>query len=346
MLENIPNSLHRQKIGVIIPFFQRQQGLLRAAIESIAKQSILELENYSIQVAIVDDESPVDAIQELIDFHPPKRMHINIMRQSNGGAGAARNAALETLDVDCEIVAFLDSDDLWTANHLERALIAFHAGANFYFSDAKRTTESTSLNADMPNWFLKCLKPIDGKSDLFFYSGPSDLAVVNGLIPTPTVVHYRIKGKTTAFPSAYFRFGEDQYYFLKVLHNQFKIAYSSAVETSCGIGVNIFSNQSNDKESRRLCLVDEIAFRKDALNTLKLSVEARSHIETKLLDAQLSIVQQGLWFALDGKFNSIFHSLCAHPGLFLHLPRAIRSLLRIRRGTSENSKPPSRQAGE
>lgn len=347
MSNNLSAAVLPQRVGVVIPFFQRQPGLLLTALASIATQSVLAEGRCSIQVAIVDDSSPLPAATELDGYVAPSGMEVIVKHQANGGAGSARNAALAMLDDRCEVVAFLDSDDAWTPEHLTRALASFEAGANFYFCDAVRGENEPSENAEAPSWFTSALRPITNENDLFLYDGPTDLAVVKGLVPTTsTIVHRRQRGSNACFPSRYFRFGEDQYYCLSYLAAEGQIAYSSVVEVQCGRGVNIFAGNVPGSESARLCLVDEIAYRCDALATLALSAPAEQHLKAKLAAAQLAILQQGLWFAKAGRTDWLIRSLRAQPGLFMHLPRAIRSLLRIRRGADQNAKSQTRQAGE
>jgi Glycosyl transferase family 2 len=54
------------------------------------------------------------------------------------GVGAARNAALKSIDASSTYVALLDSDDCWHESHLEQGIRAFEAGNDFYFCDNYR----------------------------------------------------------------------------------------------------------------------------------------------------------------------------------------------------------------
>lgn len=328
-------------VGVVIPYFQRQPGLLTLALASIGNQSVLVSRSARIRVAIVDDSSPYPLSDELKDYVAPPGVELLTKLQANGGAGAARNAALELLQDSCDVIAFLDSDDTWSPDHLERALIAMDNGADFYFSDANRGEDCPSENADAPSWFTGSLQTISDLTDpLFSYSGNTDLVIVKGLVPTSSVIVHRwLPASTARFPSRYFRFGEDQYYCLKFLSLGGRIAYSPKVEVACGRGVNIFAGNVPGSESARLCLMDEIAYRNDALSTLALSREADSHIRSKLVDARQSALQQGLWFALDGQFSWIMRSIRRHPSLLMGLPGAawfvLRTALRHRAASSK-----------
>lgn len=318
-------------VGIAIPYFQHKAGLLKAALTSIFTQSLLAFGQCIIHIVIVDDSSPLPAAEELADFRYPERVNIVVKRQPNGGAGAARNAALAMLDDDIDVVAFLDSDDTWTPDHLSRAVAALENGADFYFSDAQRSTVELTENAALPAWFTNCLRPIPGIEALFCYEGPVDLAIVKGMVPMPSIVHRRRKAGSARFPSRYFRFGEDQFYCLQYLAEGGVVAYSSAVEVICGQGVNIFAGNSPGSEGQRLCFLDEIAFRKDALATLQLSPEARSHVKNKLDEAIINLLKQGLWQIHGDIGRWLMRSIMAQPFLLSQLPKALVAWFQERR---------------
>ena len=95
-----------KQISIIIPFFQKEEGILQKAVLSALNQK--DVDNYKI--IVVDDGSPIPASQELdqlLTAHPNK---IEIIKQRNKGSGAARNLGLENIPCDTEYVAFLDSD--------------------------------------------------------------------------------------------------------------------------------------------------------------------------------------------------------------------------------------------
>jgi glycosyltransferase involved in cell wall biosynthesis len=98
-------------VSVIIPTFNRVETLPRA-IESVLKQSF---EDY--ELIIVDDGS-TDGTQALLRSFSRQRMRV--LRQQNGGCAAARNLAIHAATT--ELIAFLDSDDRWTDDKLDRQL--------------------------------------------------------------------------------------------------------------------------------------------------------------------------------------------------------------------------------
>lgn len=329
------------KFGVIIPYFQRKPGLLRGALESIKRQSLLRRPDCTIQIIVVDDASPYPARAEVEGFECTSGMHLRVHVQANGGAGAARNAGLGLIDADCSFVAFLDSDDEWVKHHLESAVAAFNVGADFYFCDAIRHRAQAAENALLPDWFAAGLTAVAGDENLYTYKGDSDLVIVKGIVPTTSTIVHRNRPRLTTFPSRYFRFGEDQYYCLSYFSEPTCIVYSSTPGVRCGIGVNVFSGNEPGSENSRSCLMDEISFRIDALSTLALSTQAAEHVRSRLRRARFQALGQGLWFALDGEWGWLRRSILAHPSVLLALPDVLREMLATRHGRNRGGDLPN-----
>ncbi|CAG7856707.1 hypothetical protein MCAMS1_01299 [biofilm metagenome] len=95
-------------VSVIIPTYNRAD-LLPAAIESVLGQS------YPNTEVIVIDDGSTDHTQDVLRQYSGK---INAEYQENNGASAARNHGIRK--ANGEIIAFLDSDDLWLPTKLER----------------------------------------------------------------------------------------------------------------------------------------------------------------------------------------------------------------------------------
>jgi glycosyltransferase involved in cell wall biosynthesis len=82
---------------------------LPAAVESVLQQTYRELE-----LVVVDDGS-TDETNHVLE---PYLDRLRLVTRSHGGRAAARNAALEA--ARGSYISFLDSDDLWTPDKLER----------------------------------------------------------------------------------------------------------------------------------------------------------------------------------------------------------------------------------
>ena len=109
-------------IAVIIPFYNRRHTML-ATLASVQSQTI-----QPDQLILVDDGS-TDGGGELVGewmARAARSYHCSLAHQRNLGAAAARNYGL-SLAKPSEYVAFLDSDDIWPSDFLERTQAALSA---------------------------------------------------------------------------------------------------------------------------------------------------------------------------------------------------------------------------
>ncbi|HEV3447230.1 MAG TPA: glycosyltransferase family A protein [Gemmataceae bacterium] len=100
-------------ITTIIPAY-RAAGTIGRALDSVLRQTCRPEE-----ILVVDDGSP----DNLAAAVRPYGERVTLIRKSNGGAASARNLGLDR--ARGELIAFLDADDYWEANKLERQLAVF-----------------------------------------------------------------------------------------------------------------------------------------------------------------------------------------------------------------------------
>lgn len=103
--------------SVIIPFYSSQPDLLIKAVKSALNQTVSNLE-----VIVIDDGSPLSAKDELSSINDNRVRVIRHHENSNGGV--ARNTGIDI--ARGEYIAFLDYDDIWYENKLERQFELFH----------------------------------------------------------------------------------------------------------------------------------------------------------------------------------------------------------------------------
>lgn len=102
-------------ISVIIPTYNRA-AYIAEAIASVTAQTWAQLE-----LILVDDGSTDETAAILAALAAePQRAPLRIIRQDNAGPGAARNAGVAVAGGD--LLAFLDSDDLWLPDKLSRQM--------------------------------------------------------------------------------------------------------------------------------------------------------------------------------------------------------------------------------
>lgn len=101
-----------RRVSVVVPAHNAER-YLGEALSSIFAQAVRPLE-----VIVVDDGS-TDGTAEIAAAYEPQ---VRVIRQTNRGAGAARNAGIDAASGD--LIAFLDADDLWTSGRLSTQLEA------------------------------------------------------------------------------------------------------------------------------------------------------------------------------------------------------------------------------
>ncbi len=107
------------KISVIIPAYNRAHCIARA-IQSVLAQTLPVTE-----IIVVDDGS-TDGTAELAQSHFGSTIRV-LRHPTNLGAAAARNTGMSAVSVDCDYIAWLDSDDEWLPEKLEKQVAVLNA---------------------------------------------------------------------------------------------------------------------------------------------------------------------------------------------------------------------------
>jgi glycosyltransferase involved in cell wall biosynthesis len=105
-------------VSIVMPTFNRME-FLPATVESVLAQTMPEWE-----LIVADDGSDTETLDYLQSLTRDERVRLLRLRRS-GNAGAARNAGI--VAARTALLAFLDSDDLWAPNKLERQLATLRA---------------------------------------------------------------------------------------------------------------------------------------------------------------------------------------------------------------------------
>ncbi len=108
------NLSSKPLVSVIIPTYNRG-WILKEAIDSVLAQDFKDYE-----LIVVDDGSS-DNTREVLDTYGQE---IIVLRQANKGVSAARNRGIA--EAGGQLVAFLDSDDLWLPRKLSRQVDFFN----------------------------------------------------------------------------------------------------------------------------------------------------------------------------------------------------------------------------
>ncbi len=104
-------------ISVVIPSYNRQESALRA-VYSVLAQSYTHIE-----LVFVDDGSTDKTSAEMSGINDSRLI---LLKQENKGVSKARNLGVEHSRGD--FIAFLDSDDVWTPDKLEKQMSFMRSG--------------------------------------------------------------------------------------------------------------------------------------------------------------------------------------------------------------------------
>ena len=119
-----------EMVSIIVPVY-RAQAYIAETITMVRKQTY-----HNWELILVDDASPDDSaklIQEMIDEKSTETERIRLIRKTkNEGAAKARNTGIAL--AQGRYIAFLDADDIWFPDKLEKELAFMkqkHAGFAF-----------------------------------------------------------------------------------------------------------------------------------------------------------------------------------------------------------------------
>ena len=102
-------------VAVIVPVYNRARTIMET-LRSVARQS-----HPPAHLLIVDDGSTDDLTRHIARWRDSEKpvFPVTLTRKENAGAASARNFGL-TLAGNIPLIAFLDSDDCWPVDFLER----------------------------------------------------------------------------------------------------------------------------------------------------------------------------------------------------------------------------------
>lgn len=218
------------KISVVIPYYQEEPGILREAVNSAtAQQDVADLE-----IIVVDDGSPAPARDDLKGLDLPAHVTLKLIEQPNRGPGAARNRGLDGVSPEAVYVAFLDSDDRWTKDHLGNALSVLEQGYDLYFANRWHSARDQSFFD--ANGRPEMAMPIDAERPYYRFLGRPTLQT--NLCPTSCVV-YRYCGFADLRFVKDIYVGEDRVFWREITGRTDRTVFSEEVEAISGAGIHI-----------------------------------------------------------------------------------------------------------
>lgn len=223
-------------ISIIIPTYNRAKVVGRA-IHSALQQTYPHTE-----VIVVDDGSS-DNTAEIVRTLDPR---VNYLPQTNQGASAARNNGIKL--ARGSYIAFLDSDDFWNSDKLEKQLACFHqypdigmVDTNVRFLDAQGTT------VDPPREFIY-VKPAQNRMrDLaYLFQYP--------YLGTPTVMIRKSILDTVGYFDTSLKTAEDIDLWLRVAEVAPAYYLAEKLTTVCQLDAGLSTNLVTYTDN--LCVID------------------------------------------------------------------------------------------
>ena len=130
-------------VSIIMPAYNAEKYLAQS-IKSVLDQT------YNNWELIVIDDGSTDATANIVKQFTAQNNKIKYIYQSNARQAAARNNGIKNAKYD--IIAFLDADDLWLPNKLEKTLLHFDLEKfdliytnSFYGTNLELEQNTTSL---------------------------------------------------------------------------------------------------------------------------------------------------------------------------------------------------------
>lgn len=189
------------RVSVVIPVFNSEKTII-PVIESVLNQTAID---QVLEIIIVDDGSKDGSIKLVENFvrvnSCPK---IKIIKKNNGGVSSARNHGMRSSKG--EFIAFLDSDDLWLPNKIERQLEVMDKNPGIYFLGT-----AYLLGKDKKEVKLR----LPGKNIDSLYKASLVDIYWKHFPTTPSVIFRRESIGTVGYFNELQKYGEDINYFQK-----------------------------------------------------------------------------------------------------------------------------------
>jgi glycosyltransferase involved in cell wall biosynthesis len=240
-------------VAAIIPVFNRPRAI-GEALDSVLAQTLAPA-----KVVVVDDGSTDDTAARVDEWIARKRppFDARLIRQPNSGAAAARNRGVAEAP-GCELLAFLDSDDLWPPDYLRRVADAFADAPDAVAACADRVSHDFTTGEVRQGNYADYVRGRRNATTIIFMDGPPGLS--------NTVVRARAFDQAGGFDSRW-PTGQDYDLLLRIslLGRWLHVPGAPGtkrnyLEVLTGSGEPALSRKYDDRTFRRVQMLDRFIF--------------------------------------------------------------------------------------
>ena len=127
-------KIHTMKVSIVIPTYNAGRKIVRA-LQSVKKQTAWG-KGHTYEILICDDGSTDSSLSFA-------RLYANVRilasEKNTGGPNAGRNRGIQGATGD--VIAFLDQDDEWLPDKIEKQLEQIKQGYEFIYSSCRKELE-------------------------------------------------------------------------------------------------------------------------------------------------------------------------------------------------------------
>ncbi len=265
------------KISVIIPAYNSAEYICET-LESVIGQKFRDFE-----IIVVNDGSP-----DTVEFERAIANYLKeivYIKQPNAGAGAVRNTGIENARAD--VIAFLDSDDVWLPDFLSSQLVFLERNDfDMVYCDAAMFGMRSAYRKNYMG-----TAPSTGEANF-----ESILDFRCNVITSGTMVKKQTVIDAGMFETERVR-AHDFHLWLRIAKNGAKIGYQQKQLLKYRVRVDSLSGDSISRVERELDAFERVR------RTIELTDKQEQIVERRIagLEADLA-VEQGKVFLLDGDF--------------------------------------------
>ncbi len=159
--------MHGLSIAAIVPVFNRPRAVLDG-LEGVLAQTLAPA-----ALIVVDDGSTDDTAARVEEWLAAKRPSFpaRLVRQPNQGAAVARNHGTAEA-AECDVLAYLDSDDIWPPDYLRRMSDAFERDPGAVAASADRVNHDFATGKVDPHGYAPYAEQTRNATSIMFEEGP------------------------------------------------------------------------------------------------------------------------------------------------------------------------------